>query len=113
MRWIALVASTVVLLGISRQATADFIDGNQLYQYCTTQDEVAQAACLSYIDGTVDQMGWTRTRLKLTRGLPQRVTGIQLRDVALQWLTANPKYRAYSAVSLVDLAINQAWPACT
>ena len=69
-------------------------------------------ACLSYIDGVIDAFEDDRRALKMPECLPTGGTGFQIRDGVMQWLAAHPKDRADTADSLIEGAIEEAWPAC-
>jgi hypothetical protein len=103
----------LILVGLTAESRASFFNGNQLYEMCSRTTGTSIGMCLAYIDGVVDEFGWARRQTGLADCLPSVVTGRQLRDLVVQWLTSHPADRADEAESLVQGAIAEAWPECS
>ncbi|SRR6266436_68773 len=109
MRWVALISFSVALLGMADEASAGFLDGNALYRYCTATDAFSQGACIGYVDGVADLMGFSDDVAKRPQCIPVSVQAQQVVDVVVKFLRDNPADRNYNADSLVFAAIHQAW----
>jgi hypothetical protein len=84
-------------------AQAEFISGNQLYDELRGNIN-AKLYALGYIIGVVDRS------MHQDICLPPGVTQGQIQDVVLNYLTAKPQMRNYSADISVVVALRQHWP---
>lgn len=95
-----------------------FDDGNELYARCTSSGQFPhqdQAYCLGYVAGVADlratqlsSSGQAAVEPKMC--FPPNVTKRQTKDIVVDYLRRNPKIRHETAVSLVELALAEAWP---
>ncbi len=84
-------------------ATADFYDGNRLYEECKGQSALS---CLGYIVGVAD----TARLFPKPICVPEGVTAGQLRAVVLKYMEEHPEDRHYSGTSVVGSALLGAFP---
>jgi len=110
-RLVASVAiATSVLAATAPYAVGAFYTGNELLEFCRSQnpvtavDYVKDASCIFYIAGITDVIN-TRQAC-----IASSVTAGQVRDVVVKWLKANPQERHYTAHNLVVLALSKAFP---
>lgn len=88
-------------------------DGNELLQYCTDESPTLvglnhSGRCFGYLKGFVDTM----SLFALPNCMPDEVTMGQVRRIVVKHLQDHPAELHYSMVSLVNLALNEAYP-CT
>ena len=89
---------------------AAFLDGNVLFDYCTSENQEEETLCAGYIIGISDIMdGGTEISGRLSC-VDQSVTVRQTTDVVKQWLSENPELRHFAASSLVAVALQDAFP---
>ena len=104
-------------------ARAEFVDGNQLYRWCTTAESdgirhfQSQASCISFITGAADTIRsadrWAewKGRPKLAIAcLPANVEVGQIEDVVVAYLRNNPADRHHPAAAVAIEAMNSAYP---
>lgn len=105
----ALLALLVVIGGAMmrpQMAFADFIDGNQLRLYCTSQNPSDDAICIVYITGAFDAFTTVDLIAEKTSGAvrqfcPDENTGPdQLKALTLKWLE-RPETNADFAATLI------------
>jgi len=87
---------------ISNDARASWVDGNELYDSCTSDNLFKAASCLNYVIGALDGNPSIKTPASATRG--------QVRDVVVKYLKDHPADRDLPAGFLVYLAVRDAWP---
>jgi hypothetical protein len=110
-----------------------FQTGNTLLALCTSADAGAEGVCLGYIEGVTDavinaaNLSYFRSTVKTieptephsapgslvvpsTACIPAGVTSNQVRDIAVQYLQANPASRHALTFPLVEAALVQAFP---
>jgi Rap1a immunity proteins len=109
-----------------------FQTGNTLLALCTSADAGEKGVCLGYVEGVTDAVTnatnnayfrRTGTTIKPiephwlpgsfvppTACISAGVTGNQVRDIAVQYLQANPASRNDAAFPLVGAALEQAFP---
>ncbi len=109
MKPIECMLKAVVFAALPTLATANFRDGNDLYEDCQQHPSSA----LEYVVGVIDMM------LDITRFgnanmfgicLPQNATAGQLSDIACQHLEAEPGNRHYTAPTQVIAALLDEFP---
>ncbi|ETX13276.1 hypothetical protein OCH239_12630, partial [Roseivivax halodurans JCM 10272] len=111
------------------EASAQQIDGNELYEACRSENAVMAGFCIGYIVGQVEGQSWgafvaseqlmpsvnTQSANKTINELvghctPDNASNEQLRDVVLAYLSGSPESRHESARVLVWLAMRAAFP---
>jgi hypothetical protein len=95
----------VVGLVVAVPARAEYYTGQALFEACQSD----RGLCLGYVIATADAMVKSPVA-DLRACIPKTVSSGQVRDVAFQYLTANPQERHFSASSLVAVAIGTAFP---
>lgn len=101
----ALLAFLLTYSAAPAQEGVYFHTGNDLYNLCSSADDVDYLQCISYILGVAD----TFTTLE-THCLPDRVTAGQLHSVVLSFLEELPRARQFQAPYLVRTALEEAFP---
>jgi len=94
---------------IAGNAQAGFLDGNQLYQFCTASDDLSQMQCLGYVEGVADYLNLISAENHRPLCVPVLATGRQVVDVVLNYLRDQPQNRTYDAELLVATALATAW----
>lgn len=93
-------------------AYVSYINGNELYGWCSTKDpatvNTAQSLCTAYVLGAVDEFEMTRAGLGKTTCLRQGIITRQLVDVVTASLRDHPETRDKPASALVQAAIMHA-----
>lgn len=123
---LALVASSVLAVGIpAAPARADYVNGNQLYEWCSSERSDNQywtnfARCTAYAAGAVDGLDTGNVFGQVLVGsdsdtidficIPPRVTLGQVQEVVTTFLKNNPAIRHDHASVLVVKAVREAWP---
>ena len=93
----------------SSPAWADFLNGNTLYDLCTSEVYYEKGICGGYVMAISDIL--TSSPLYGQEAcIPTEATAGQVRDVVEQWLSQNPQERHYSSTSLAVLALTEAFP---
>jgi Rap1a immunity proteins len=86
-----------------------FYGGNALYEQCSGNNALQQAACQGYIPGAFFQaMGLLPAKVATCKD--RNVTAGQLVDVVKNFLVAHPEQRQYGAADLVTTALTSAFP---
>lgn len=88
-------------------AHAEWMDGNELHETCSTAAPLDRAMCLSYIIGVLDGLRYLPQPLVTPKG----ATAGQVRDVVAKYLTDHPETRDLQARMIVKAAVVDAWPA--
>lgn len=96
----------VGLLMVPSMASAEFLSGNDLYNRMTHTDNWWRMYALGYVVGIYD----AHVRATICPPNENNVTAGQVRDIAEQFLLANPGLRDKTAESLVREALRQVWP---
>jgi hypothetical protein len=123
------IALATILLLMPAAASAEFFDGNEVYNWCPTKDVTIYAYVAGNIDRAMidnsavssmvlpeDASIEVRRRLlgvKISMALaciPQEVDLRQIGDVFCVFLEQNPAKRHAPAADLLDEALKQAWP---
>jgi hypothetical protein len=106
---LAAMAAAVVLACLSASVRAD-TPGNELLDYCTSQDASERGYCYGYVNAIAEAErrpagfnGWYNC-------LPAESTRKQLVDVVKRWLDQHPEQRHYSAAGLIAQALSEAFP---
>jgi len=94
-----------------------FVVGNGLFSVCSDGDERAKAYCKGYVAGVADTISQVNALKENGSAIPstcipqgEKVTQDQIRDVAVQYLTAHPEIRHVAAAGLTLLALQAAFP---
>ena len=112
------VAGVVCLLGVLWSIRAECIDGNKLLELCTSSGGPTyyqdQAYCAGYLQSINDSLVTLELAgiVQQLTCVPKQVSLLQMRDVALQYISTRPEVRHATASSLVLAALKQAYP-CT
>ena len=96
----------VALLMVPTMASAEFLSGNDLYNRMTNTEITWRMYALGYVVGVYD----VNVHVTICPANEKNVTAGQIRDIAEQFLAANPGLRDKSADSLVREALRQVWP---
>lgn len=91
-------------------ATAQFIDGNQLHQWCSAEKSDVtfyqeNASCRAYVLGALDDFMLEMEIAKKPKCIPSNATRGQMMDVVAKMLRDEPTLRALSGALLVRMAI--------
>lgn len=115
----------ILVLGLlGSPVSADFFDGQELHRLCTSEDVRENQVCTGYAIGVVDsaedlairasispeRFGDNAADLIMPYCVPVGAGGRQLKDIVAKYLTDNPQERHFKAVSLVSLAMMEAFP---
>ena len=107
--WLCLLGAAALALPLDG-ASADFQDGNKLYQNCANQDLYAPyGACVGYVMAIVDILNYQPFN-RYRACTPPTVIANQAVDVAMQFLRRHPELRHYAASGLVAQALSEAFP---
>lgn len=101
--------SLALMAGIAALPTAaraEWMDGNELHETCTTTAPLDRALCLSYVIGVLDGLRY----LPQPPVTPTGATAGQVRDVVAKYLTDHPEKRDQQARMIVRTAVADAWP---
>lgn len=112
MRFLAVCASLALLASVPNSAKANFINGNELHDWCQSKGEGERTLCMGFVMGVVDmiQSGQKHSTLTSDTCFPDALKGGQVVDVAKKWLVDNPQHRHFVASDLVMVAMEQAFP---
>ena len=102
----------LALLLASLPASAAFMDGNELHEMCTSQNEWERLQCLGYLQGVVDgqtyvQQFWSSPLSYCAN--PTTTVG-QVTDTVKMYLADHPEAWHNDAASLVTAALREAFP---
>lgn len=97
-----LIISALFLFSIN--AHAEFISGNKLLQYMTSESEVEKGFGFGYVAGVFDLGVGT------THCAPQSVTIKQISDMTKNALESLPQHRDKSADQFVNTILKTTWP---
>jgi len=100
------LAAIAGIAALSTPAHAEWMDGNQLHDTCSTTAPLDRATCLSYVIGVLDGLRY----LSQPPVTPKGATAGQLRDVVAKYLTDHPEKRDQQARTLIRSAVAEAWP---
>jgi hypothetical protein len=104
---VGIVALSLVLIAGSAQPA--FLDGNALYEFCTSSNDLEQMQCLGYVMATADYVNLLRLYNHQPQCIPAEPSGRQVVDVVLNYLRARPQDRNLDGVFLVGAALSNAW----
>jgi hypothetical protein len=102
-------AAMLAVMSASAGARADFLNGNSLYGYCSTDFNTA-LYCIGYIASIEDVLSAGNQINGYTACTPPGATLEQIKDVVMRYLVAHPESRHLGASGLVAHAIAQAFP---
>lgn len=110
------VVLALALFALGSQAFAQtsdtFIDGEQLYKYCTSTKLAENNTCAGYIGGVLDTMT-TLTGSDVIKKLiciPVNVKLSTIRDVLVSYLKKHPEELGLNASSLILDPLVEAYP---
>lgn len=105
-----LLTGITVLLGAGT-ASAEFLSGNDLYGYCTSDktDYVSATGCIGYVAGVADVLGHNPVN-GFHACMPLSVSRARAKDAALAFLIAHPEQRERGADGLVAEALSHEFP---
>lgn len=111
MKKLALFLLCALLLS-SKELSAQFVKGNNLYTWCNSGSEFGSAICAGYILAAVDTNEAYNLLFKTCIWFDPgpNVTGLQLRDVINKGLRDNPKDRDITAAILIQDYLSDAFP---
>lgn len=95
------------LLLAPAMASANFIDGNDLWKYLNGKDYFSNGHSLGYITGVFDA---TRGTWHCPPHNGGGITAGQVEDIVRQYLTQNPATRNLPADLLISAALGRVWP---
>jgi hypothetical protein len=105
------VATIAVLACLPTAARADFLGtGNDWSKLCNNSDDVSYGLCAGYVWGVADIMMESIPAFGWRACLPKTVNSKQAVDVVKRWLDQHPERGHYNAVSLVAVALAEAFP---
>lgn len=92
------------------QGRIAYLDGNELYEYCQSNE----LGCVLYIQGVVDGQlaAVTATSRDVAYCIPQGSTAGQMKDIVVKFLADHPERRHLMGGVLVANALSNAWPQC-
>lgn len=100
-------------LSLTHQAQAQtrtyYVDGERLYEECTSERATGEVFCLSYIMAIADALDGQRHSNSVEACIPAQVNSTTLRDVVLNFLRERPQWRHWSAYELVMLSLITAY----
>jgi hypothetical protein len=105
------VACFLILSTVQAAAANDWYSGNELLSACESKEAVGSGVCLGYIQGV-----HSTTMLNPLPGskfkfcTPEGMVAEHLKDVVVEYLRNNPSSLHYAAVSLVIMAVSEAFP---
>jgi hypothetical protein len=102
-------ALTCGIAGAAETGSA-FLNGNDLYAYCTASENFKRGICLGYIEGLADSIGVMQSISAAVVVCFPPVSGGQARDVVVKYLQENPAHRHEAGATLVMEALHDAWP---
>lgn len=94
----------VALAILSGAAHAEFLDGNKLHSYLTSESTTQRAVGVGYVMGVADSMHGA------AYCPPETVTAGQMRDMVSNYLANVPADRHLSADSIVSKVLKSVWP---
>jgi len=106
MKRLIALALTMSVASISNQASAQWVNGNQLYAWCSSEVLWEKASCSSYVAGSLDQSDLSANALQT----PQGATRGQMAAVVLKYLNNHPENRDWPGGLIVFAAVREAWP---
>lgn len=103
---LALLASTSI------PASAAAASGNEWTDHCKSKDKIRVVLCQQYARGLADGLTVWQFMSPDTASacIPQAVRAVQLADVAMKYIAANPKSRHEEAGWLLARSFIEAWP---
>jgi hypothetical protein len=116
-RLLPLLAACLLSTSAYAQTLSPY-NGNEMLRYCHSEG-ASKLVCVSYVRAVADMIqlearwvtqGGDKAGHTLWACIPPEVEASQLMDVAVRFITANPKDRHYPAVDLIVAAYMQAWP---
>lgn len=95
---------------IAPPARAEFINGNQLYEWCSAEERDANyyqknASCRAYVIGALDDFLLEMEIAKKPECIPSNATRGQMADVVTKLLRDEPTIRNLSGPLIVRMAV--------
>jgi hypothetical protein len=97
-------------IAVAAETGSAFLNGNDLYAYCTASDNSKRGICLGYIEGMADSIGVMQSISAAAVVCIPPVLAGQARDVVVKYLQENPAHRHEAGATLVMEALHDAWP---
>lgn len=97
-----LIALALGFSALPTTAHAEWINGNQLHEWCSSSNQYFASQCMGYILGSLDATPELKTPENATRG--------QVRDVIVKYLREHPEHRDMPAGMVIIMAAFEAWP---
>lgn len=94
----------LILAMLSGAAHAEFLDGNKLHGYLTSESTTQRAIGIGYVMGVADAMHG------VAYCPPETVTAGQMRDMVSNYLANVPADRHLSADLIVSKVLKSVWP---
>ena len=101
-----LIAVALGLAALPTTAHAEWVNGNELYQWCSSQKYDDYYKCASYTLGVIDASQFDGKGLNV----PSNSTRGQVVDVLKKYLQDHPESRNLPASWLVGVSVISAWP---
>ena len=118
----AIAVLAMLLIGVAgmmpRTAHADFIDGNQLRLYCTSQNPSDDAICIVYITGAFDAFTTVDLIAEKTSGAvrqfcpDENTSPDRLKALTLEWMEREETNADFAATLIIWGAMKNAF-GCT
>jgi hypothetical protein len=86
-----------------------FLDGNDLYELCSSKIQLNLADCFGYTSALADVLNSSVSSRK-DFCPPEGMTRRQVKDIVTIWLERHPQHRSFNAVSLAAAALEEAFP---
>lgn len=94
----------VFLLTFSLNSQAEFISGNKLYSFMTSEKETEKGLAYGYVAGVFD------VGHGVIHCAPDNVTLKQIFDMTLKFIQSNPEHRDKSADQFISAIAGTTWP---
>lgn len=118
LRTLTRIAAASIALGSTPPATAStsILDGNSLYETCSSSEATSRTYCNAYIRGLYENVviRWAvKNRVTDRLCVRSTITYPQITDIVLAHMRTHPEERDGFAFMLVERAIYDAFPECT
>lgn len=97
------IAALAMLLG-SPTSYAEFVQGNELVEYCDESNIYDAGICFGYVIGISDGID------RKVACIPDGVTARQVMSIVKKYLKENPEVHHFKAQYLIGLALMKAFP---
>ena len=97
--------SLLVVLALTGQAHADYLDTKGLIAMCSSKQESLAGSCIGYIQGVADTLDLSRISRKLPQCVPDSITTEQLYGFFAAYVKKHPGDSSAPATVTVSLAL--------